>query len=256
MFHKTFTQISVLALLLIAGLGIPGRVLAGGVCGGIYSVDPGDTFARIAAMCGTSVSAIKAANPGIVEPLHTGQTLTLPGSNYTAPGSPTPVTYPQTNYSSTYIVQLSDTFSGIASRYGVTMQMLWAANPQIRDINLLYVGQVIYVPASSPNVITPVTTKEPVPLSHGSVPAGTPRGEIELINKAHGDVYVSLQGTTKDDYHVIYEYPVSDPVHTRIPSGWYTYVAWVGGLKFEGQFKLGVDGSRTITFYAGKVAVE
>ncbi|MCE9644974.1 MAG: LysM peptidoglycan-binding domain-containing protein [Chloroflexi bacterium] len=256
MFPRTFTQISVLVLLLFTSLGVPGMAQAGGVCGGTYSVDPGDTFAKIASMCGTSVSAIKAANPGIVEPLHTGQTLTLPGSNYNAPGTPTSVTYTPNNYSGAYTVQLSDTFSGIASRYGVTIQMLWAANPQIRDINLLYVGQIIYVPASSSNIFTPVTTKEPVPLSHGSVPAGTPRGEIELINKAHGDVYVSLQGTTKDGYHVIYEYPVSGPVHTRIPAGWYTYVAWVGGLKFEGQFKLGADGTRTITFYASKVAVE
>ncbi|MFN8410838.1 MAG: hypothetical protein U0Z26_00475 [Anaerolineales bacterium] len=41
-----------------------------------------------------------------------------------------------------------------------------------------------------------------------------------------------------------------------IPSGWYSYVASVGGVKFEGQFKLSNDGSRTITFYAKKVVVE
>jgi hypothetical protein len=45
-------------------------------------------------------------------------------------------------------------------------------------------------------------------------------------------------------------------MQVKLPSGSYTYVAWVGGIKFEGWFQLGKDGSRTITFYAKKVVVE
>ena len=45
-------------------------------------------------------------------------------------------------------------------------------------------------------------------------------------------------------------------MQVKIPSGSYTYVASVGGVKFVGYFHLGSDGERTITFYAKKVVVE
>lgn len=271
---KTFVRISVLITILISALAAPASVLAGGVCGGVYIVDPGDTFSKIASKCGTSVSAITAANPGVTEPLKTGQALTVPGSTYDTPTTPTPVptsnsttinntyntynyynTSPQTVYSGTYIVQYGDTFSAIASRYGLSVNALWAANPNIWDVNYLYAGQVINVPASSSAIVGATPTEAAVPLSYGTVPVGSPKGKIALSNKANGDVYVSLQGTTRDGAHVIYEYPVSGQMQVRIPSGWYSYVAWVGGLKFEGSFNLGNDASLTINFYAKKVVV-
>ena len=42
----------------------------------------------------------------------------------------------------------------------------------------------------------------------------------------------------------------------KLPAGSYTYVAWVGGLKYEGQFNLSADGGRAIFFYDKKVTVE
>ena len=65
MSHKFFTQVLVLVLILLAFFGTPLNAQAGGVCGGPYVVAAGDTLETIAAMCGTTVSAIYAANPGI-----------------------------------------------------------------------------------------------------------------------------------------------------------------------------------------------
>lgn len=251
MSHKTFAQVSVLILILMAFLAIPGNAQAGGVCGGTYVVEQGDTLDTIAAMCGTTVSAIYAANPGSSGYLYAGQVLTLPGSYYNNYNY-----YPPVSYTGTYIVQAGDTFSGIASRFGVSINNLWAANPQIWNINLLYVGQVIHVPASSSVVIVPTPTASPVPLSYGTVPPGTPYGAIKLSNKANAEVYVSLQGTTRDGIDVINEYPVSGTMNVKVPAGWYIYVAWVGGQKFEGQFNLGADSNHSITFYINKVVVE
>ncbi|MDP1714117.1 MAG: LysM peptidoglycan-binding domain-containing protein [Anaerolineales bacterium] len=252
MSNKGFAQVSVLVLFLLAFLVTPLSVQAGGVCGGTYVVEQGETVETIAAKCGTKVSAIYAANPGISGSLYTGQVLTVPGSNYNN----------QSNneiYSSnngTYIVQYGDTFSVIASRFGVSMYDLWIANPYIWDINVLYAGQVIHVPGSSWVAIVPTPAKTPIPLSYGTVPKGTPYGAIKLSNKANADVYVSLQGTTRDGIQVINEYPVSKTLNVEVPAGWYVYVAWVGGQKFVGQFNLGGDSDHSITFYSNKVTVD
>jgi hypothetical protein len=46
----------------------------------------------------------------------------------------------------TYGVVSGDTFSGIAKKHGVTVDALKAANPQVKDINQLDVGQVLVIP--------------------------------------------------------------------------------------------------------------
>ena len=274
MSRKIFAQVLALVLLLLVVFGAPLRVNAGGVCGGTYIADPGDTVDLIAAKCGTTASIIYAANPGISGNLSAGQVLTVPGINYYAyPVYPTVYpTYPVYNnyapagYSGTYQVQSGDTFSDIAIRYGVSVNDLMAANPYIYNINYLYAGQIIYMPNSAqmvygyPSYYYPSVIVTPTPtssqLSYGSVPAGTPYGKIQLSNKANGDVYVSLQGTTRDGVSVINEYPVDGTMNVKIPAGWYTYVAWVGGKKFEGQFNLGGDSDHSITFYSNKVVVD
>lgn len=284
MSHKTFVQVSVLILVIMAFFAVPSNALAGGVCGGTFVIEPGETLEKIAATCGTTVSAITAANPGIGGVLSVGQVLTIPGSNYTGSSTPVPSTdtpgtttvnnyYTTNNYynyvpsgstsstsstssNGTYIVQRGDTFSGIASRFGLSLNALWAANPGIRNINLLYVGQTIYVPGSSGITIQPVPTEKSVPLSHGTAPKGTEYGDVTLSNKSKTEVYVSLQGTTKDGTEVINEYPVNGTMNVNVPAGWYVYVAWVGGQKFVGHFNLIGDWSASLTFFKDKVVVE
>lgn len=45
-----------------------------------------------------------------------------------------------------YTVKKGDTLSAIAKKYGITLQELLAANPQIKNPNLIKVGQVIKIP--------------------------------------------------------------------------------------------------------------
>jgi LysM repeat protein len=49
-----------------------------------------------------------------------------------------------------YTVKFNNTLFGIAQRFGVTLQSLLAANPQITDRNRIYVGQVICIPSVAP----------------------------------------------------------------------------------------------------------
>lgn len=277
MSRKIFVQVSVLALLMLALLAVPASARAGGICGGTYVVDAGDTLNSIAGRCGTSVSAITTANPGIADPLRAGQTLTLKGS--TPSGSTATVAIvsivssdtsyntnttqqhytppPVVTYSNgTYIVQYGDTFSAIASRYGLSINQLWAANPQIWNINYLYAGQVIYIPTASGQTGYNSTT-ESVPLSYGNVPQGTPYSTVKLVNKSSSkEIYVSLQGITNDGVNVIYEYPVKGSLKVNIPTGSYTYVAWANEQEFVGYFQLGKDANRTLTLYNNKSSAE
>jgi len=311
MSHKTFAQVSVLILILVALLAIPLSARAGGVCDSTYVVQWGDTLDTIAWRFGVTVYDLYAANPGLSGYLYVGQVLAIPYSDYCSPA----------NYTVAYVIQFGDTFGGIAARYGVSVYDLWTANQHIADINYLYVGQVIYVPASAGQMvyapplsgqityapapagqvtympasageiyastttgqvvyippaagqvvyplpstgqvyvpsstwyaISPTPTEEAVPLSYGTVPYGTPKGKIKLVNKANGDVYVSLQGAT---YNIIEEYPVSDAMLVKLPVGQYDYVAWVGGQQFTGYFSLNAEWDRTMTFYSNKVVVE
>ncbi len=250
MSRKTFIQIIVLITILVTSFAGTGNAQAWSSCGGTYVVQWGDTLSGIAVLCGTTVSALFAANPGISGYLYAGQVLVIPGGGYSYP--------PQTGYGDTYIVQRGDTFSGIAKRYGLSVNELWAANTYIWDINRIYPGQVIYIPGSGSSWfrIVPTTTEPLVPRSYGVVPPKTPTGRVTLINSANAEVYVSLQGTTNDGASVINEYPVSGTMNVKVPAGWYLYVAWVGGQKFSGQFKLGGDSSHTLTFYINKVVVD
>lgn len=50
------------------------------------------------------------------------------------------------NGTAPYTVKTGDTLKEIAEQYGLTVEKLTAANPQIKDPNLIYPGQVITLP--------------------------------------------------------------------------------------------------------------
>lgn len=100
-----------------------------------HVVQRGDNLTRIAARYGTTVWAIAQAN-GIwnVNYIRVGQVLLIPMPG-TVPG-PSP---------RIYIVQPGDTLSAIAWRFGTTVWAIAQANG-IWNVNLIYVGQRLYIP--------------------------------------------------------------------------------------------------------------
>ncbi|HUH97087.1 MAG TPA: LysM domain-containing protein [Anaerolineales bacterium] len=306
MSYKTFTQVAIVVSIVLAFSAVPASVIASGTCGGTYIVEQDETIDTLAAACGTTASALYAANPGIGANLYVGQVLTIPDGGYNTysgynnnyngynntyngynnnyngyQGNPSHYNYGQGGVNgTTYVVQYGDTFSEIASRYGVSMYALWSANPSIENIDLLYPGQVLNIPPSSwatpaptwpsygppsysppygpypyPSwyAATPTPTQVPTPLSYGTVSAGAPMANIELSNKANAQVYVSLQGTARDGTNVIREYPVSGTIDKTIPAGFYYYVAWVAGREFSGALNLPGGSSHSITFHLNEV---
>lgn len=196
---KRIFQALLLMALAISALGMTGSALAYS-CGTSYTVQSGDTLTSIARACGTTVAALKLANPKADPYIFAGQMLVLPGA-YWHNGDDT-ATYVVvrgdtlkslaarfntsmdaiaqlsgiTNYnliyegqrliiptsmivtpppvtplpsSGTYTVQKGDTLRKIADRIGVTVNDLLAVNPQITNPSLIFVGQVINLPASA-----------------------------------------------------------------------------------------------------------
>jgi LysM repeat protein len=198
--NKSITLLITVVFLLVT-LGMPKVVLASSSCGTSYIVQWGDTLGSVAGKCGTTISALRLANPSMGYWLYAGQTLWLPGAyldsggdydtyyvargdtlkklatrfgttmdatanlngiwNYnliyegqrlsiSAPGGYHPSEPPSSwlPASGTYVVQWGDTMRKIAARFDVSLNDLIDANPHIRNPNLIYIGQVIYLPGT------------------------------------------------------------------------------------------------------------
>ena len=66
-----------------------------------------------------------------------------------APVEEVPAAAPVAPVPSTYIVQMGDTATGIANKFGIALEALKKANPSIPDMNLLYIGQVLNISTSA-----------------------------------------------------------------------------------------------------------
>lgn len=177
--------LSILTTFLLLALGTPGSALAWSGCGSSYVVQWGDTLSGIAAQCGTTMEALRQANPNLGYWVYAGQTLWMPGGyqgdqysgsyygyqggnncygyqyssncyDYQYGGNYYGSQYDGNGYSSygatyggTYVVQWGDTLRKIADRMGISLTALIAANPQLWNPSLIYPGQVINLPGGS-----------------------------------------------------------------------------------------------------------
>lgn len=94
-----------------------------------YTIKSGDTLSGIASKFGTTYQKIAELN-GISNPnkIYPGQVLKVTGSSS----------------STTYTVKSGDTLSGIAQKYGTTVNAIANKN-EIKDVNKIYVGQVLKI---------------------------------------------------------------------------------------------------------------
>lgn len=104
--------------------------------GFIYVVRSGDTLFELARRFGVRLADLILANPQIRNPnvLFPGQRICIP------------LLEPRCPNGLIHIVQPGDTLSAIARRFGISLQVLLQANPQIIDPNLIFVGQPICIP--------------------------------------------------------------------------------------------------------------
>lgn len=122
---------------------MPGAVIKGSNNIDIYIVNHGDTLSEIAKMFNTTVSHLLTLNPNIKNAnlIYAGQRLNVPSPNAAPPEEPSS----EIN-TKICIVQKGDTMSKIASRFSITLSTLVNLNPQVKNINLVYVGQKLNLP--------------------------------------------------------------------------------------------------------------
>lgn len=118
----------------------------------------GDTLWAIASRYHLSIAKIRVLNPSLGQYLLVGQWLKLCGPcgsslpETTAPvrapagGATVPATSQNSPPASAYVVQVGDTLSGIASRYGVSIPSLIGSN-HIVDANTIVLGTRLAIPA-------------------------------------------------------------------------------------------------------------
>lgn len=107
-------------------------------------------------------------------------------------------------------------------------------------------------PVSFPSSATPSPTLGV--LTYGTLPPAVPFNTVALSNKSKAEAYISLQ--QQDGKHAIIEYPVRGKIFVDIPLGSYIYVAWVGGKKMSGSFRIGVNDTITIFLYKDRIVVD
>lgn len=124
-------------------LMLPGAFWDNGNGYATYIVARGDTLKALAARFGTTMDVLASLN-GIANYnlIYEGQRLTVPSGS----GVPVP---PPPSGGTTYTVQKGDTLRKIADRLGVTVNDILKINPQITNANVIYVGQVINLPAAA-----------------------------------------------------------------------------------------------------------
>ena len=123
--------------------------------GGAYQVQRGDTLSAIASRLGVSVDALAEANG--LDPsnlLIAGTTLHSVGS--ASSSSAAPVT--SSSGGGNYVVQRGDTLSALASRLGVTVDALAAANG-LDPSGLLISGTTLHPVGGSASSASPATTE-------------------------------------------------------------------------------------------------
>jgi LysM repeat protein len=142
---KKFLQLFVLMAVLLASLATTRSAFAApalnGQCGTSVTVASGDTLRKIADRCGTTVSAIRRANPeiGSGNLIYPGQVLLLPGTILGSDGGYL-----------IYIVMRGDTLKSLANRFGSTLDSILASNPEIKNPNVIYEGQRLTIYSSGP----------------------------------------------------------------------------------------------------------
>lgn len=145
--NKKLIQSFVIVAMLLAMFASTSAAFAAS-CGTSVTVVSGDTLRKIADRCGTTLSALRLANPeiGSGNLIYPGQVLLLPGTILGTDGGYL-----------IYIVARGDTMKGLATRFSSTVDSILASNPGITNANLIYEGQRLTIYATAPGNPPPTT---------------------------------------------------------------------------------------------------
>jgi len=240
---KKVFQLIVLVSMLVASFATTTSAFAAS-CGTGVTVVSGDTLRKIAERCGTTVSALRLANPEIGNGnlIYPGQSLLLPGAILGSDGGYL-----------IYVVARGDTVKALAARFGSTVDSILASNPAITNVNLIYEGQRLTIYSAS-------TTPPPPPPPAGQtyyVKSGDTLRKIAAKFNTSVDVLLKVN-TQISNPNLIY---VGQAI--TIPAGVSTYIVQKGdtlriiankfGTTVEALLALNPNISNANLIYVGQI---
>jgi LysM repeat protein len=135
-----------------------------------YTITTGDTVSSIATRFGVSIQDILSAN-GLswTSVIYAGRTLTIPGTSAPAiqpvavvtPVAAAPVKVAPAAGGQTYTIASGDTISGIAAKFGVSVQSVLSANG-LNLSSIIFSGRTLQIGGSAAPTITPAAAPAPV----------------------------------------------------------------------------------------------
>jgi murein DD-endopeptidase MepM/ murein hydrolase activator NlpD len=138
------------ALILTAGLALAAFAWAGGYA--LVTVRPGDTLGGIASRYGQPVEALLEANAKEDILVHPGDVLRVPLGEATG-GVAEPAPEPPPGFGR-HVLSEGETLSELTSRYGIDMEALVGANPDLSSLDRLPVGVELLIPPGSGLLVT------------------------------------------------------------------------------------------------------
>lgn len=119
----------------------------------VYTVKSGDTLSGIAERNRVGLNDVIKANPQIKNPnmIFPGQQVTIPNGRQIGnlAGIPVSKAQPPKEGPGSYKVRSGDTLSGIAQRNNISLNNLIAANRQVKNPNMIFVGQSLSIPGGA-----------------------------------------------------------------------------------------------------------
>ncbi len=163
--------VALVALLLFSPAGSEGAP-------GGYVVVEGDTLSEIAERHGVSVEELAETN-GIVDPdfILSGQVLLIPRAGEIAPGASGTG---QMSGGGTYVVQLGDTLSEIAERFGVPAGAI-AEVSGLSDLHFIVEGQVLTIPVVESPLAPPVSPELEALIEQFAAEEGLDAGLVKAV---------------------------------------------------------------------------
>ncbi len=212
-----------------------------GACGQLpgFTPTPGtrpnvDSTATSGALCNTAVAQTLSAQR-TCSSVPATPTAVIPVASPTLP----PTDIPTTTATATLVTDLTTT--PVTATSGPATATLVPSN--LTATPTLVAGQV-----------TPIWTL--AVRTYGTLPPLVPFSHITLINKAKAEAYISLHVDIPEGGNTVIEYPVEGRIKIEAPVGVYSYVAWVGGNKMVGNFRLHNNDDLSITIYRDKVVIK
>lgn len=193
-----------------------------------YIIQQGDTLTQIALRFNVPIGNLLKSNPQIKDPgkIYTGQVIEIPPKGQSAP-----------NVSGTrqYIVKTGDNFGRISERSNVSYNKLLNANPQVKNPDLLFPGQVIYIPIGPGSIRPPEYTEYVV--QDGDTFAGIAR-KLDIPLQSLIDANLDIRNINFIQPGQIIQIPKNyeEIVQTNRPYGYNTMVADIDALLIKFPF--------------------